>query len=479
MKKFLLILTVTVVALCLAAPAMADLKLTTTGYMDVTGINVNNNVIDRNIPVGVNRNTNDSANSWYNMELIIEPTLHINDKVRIHSKVTIMEKNWGSNMAGTYEQASLGAAGNTFDNYRGAHNFWWEHLYMSFPLLGGTMYVGRMSGGTWGSAFMDDEDNRDRIKYVRKFGHIVLLGVIEQFVEADGGTPLNMAQAADGFDTSHGDTVGYAFGGVIPFSKNIIYKPVIFYYDRQGYSTATLPTGFKGNGMTGLFAQDLMVKTGPFKLLTEADYRWTDREDAFINPATGRAKDWDEGVWSWWLDASFTFGPAEIAAGFFWLEGTDSVNPWENKNLWGLGGEFQPLYLFTSEDCGLLFDASGLPNGSAGTSGVMAYFLRGAYKISDTMKIDAILAYVEADEMVRGSHYDGVRAADDEFGWEFDINFEWKFMPNIKYVAGFAYLDAGDYFSEVGGTTGIVGNGVGTDISNNVWALHHALVINW
>jgi hypothetical protein len=476
MKKFLLILTVTVVALCLAAPAMAGLKLTTKGYMDVTGINLNKNIIDRGATAGL---TNDSSNSWYQMEMIVNPTLHINDKVRIHARFTVMEKNWGSTAAGTYEQASVGALGNNFSNYRGAHNFWWEQLYLSFPLFGGHLYVGRMSGGGWAYPFQDDADNRDRIKYVRKFGHIVVLGLIEKLVETDGGTVLNVAPVAgDGFDTSDGDITGYGIGAIIPFSKNIVLKTVVFYYDRQGYSTALLPTGFKGDGSTTVVMNGLMVKAGPFRLDTEINYRRTDRNDAFINPLTGLAKDWNEDMWSMWLDAGFTFGPAEIAGGFFWLEGTDSVNPWDNKNLWGIGGEFQPLYLFTSEDAGLLFDASGLANGSAlgrGSSGLWAFFIRGAYNISDSMKLDAILAFVEADEMLKGTHWDGVRAADDEFGWEFDINFTWKFMPNIKYVAGFAYLDAGDYFS----TFNFAGNGVGTDVSNDVWALHHKLVINW
>ncbi len=480
MKKFLLILTVTVVALCVAAPAMAGLKLTTKGYMDVTGININKNIIDRGVPAAGNNNTNDSANSWYNMEMIVNPTLHINDKVRIHARFTVMEKNWGSNMGGSYEDTSTAGATSNFDNYRGAHNFWWEQLYMSFPLLGGNLYVGRMSGGGWAYPFQDDADNRDRIKYVRKFGHIVVLGLIEKLIEGDGGNTLNIAQVADTFDTSHGDITGYGIGTIIPFSKNVVLKTVLFYYDRQGYSTAAVPViGLKGRGSTTVWMNGLMIKAGPFRLDTEINYRRTDRDDAFVNLATGLPKDWNEDMWSWWLDASFTFGPAQIGGGWFWLEGTDSVNAWDNKNLWGIGGEFQPLYLFTSEDAGLLFDASGLPNGSSGTSGLMAFFIRGAYNISDSMKIDAILAYVEGDEMLRGTHYDGVRTADDEFGWEFDINFTWKFMPNIKYCAGFAYLDAGDYFSEAGGLTGIVGNGVGSDMSNDVWALHHKLVINW
>ncbi|MBW2120173.1 MAG: hypothetical protein JRH09_19955, partial [Deltaproteobacteria bacterium] len=242
------------------------------------------------------------------------------------------------------------------------------------------------------------------------------------------------------------------------------------------------PAAGLGNadGYSAIFMQGLMIKAGPFKLDAEVNYRWTDRKNQAINPMTGLGEDWDESQWSWWADAGVTFGPAEIAIGGFFLEGTDSINAWESQSLWGLGGEFEPTFLFFSEDVGLLYggvgaNATGVANGSVGRSGFQAFYLRGAYKISDSMKFKAILAYVEADEMVAGSHWDGIRSADDELGWEFNLTFEWKLMPNLTYIIDAAYLDAGDYWD----TFGFPGNGVGTDVSNDVWGMRHMLVINW
>jgi hypothetical protein len=473
MKKFLLILTVTVAALCLAAPAMAELKLTTSGYMDVTGININGNIIDRNF--GAN-NTNDSANSWYQMEMVVNPTLHINDKVRIHGQFTVLERVW----TGNAQIAGNGSIDNDGGDYLGNNEFWWERLYLSFPLFGGTLYVGRMGGGGWATSWQDWEDNRDRIKYVRKIGHVVVLGVIEKLAEGDGGAPLTVAPAAaDSFDKSYSDTNSYAVGAIVPFSKNIIWKPLFYYIDLQA-SSPFAPLGQGESGYQAIVMNSLLLKAGPFKLETEINYRWVDYGNWAVNPTTGLMEDWDEGQWSYWVDAGVTFGPAEIALGAFFLEGTDTNNAWENQSLWGIGAEFQPLLLLTSEDCGLLFgngpNATGVPNGSAvGRSGFQAYYLRAGYKISDSMKLSGILGYVEADEMRAGSHWDLVRSADDEIGWEFDISFEWKFMPNIKYVAEFAYLDAGDYFD----TYRFAGNGIGTDVSNDVWGMRHMLVINW
>jgi len=460
MKKFLLILTVTVVAFCLAAPAMAELKLTTKGYMDVTGITLNSNILDRAAGPG---NTNDSAASWYQMEMVVDTTLHINDKVRIFGQFTVLKRGWGGGAFGTLEDTANAGAAGLNGNYRNSNNFWWERLYMSFPLFGGTLYVGRMGGGGWAYPFQDAEDNRDRIKYVRKVGHIVVLGVIEKLAEADGAVngfgALTAAPAiGDPFDQSHSDLDAYAVGAIIPFSKNIIYKPLLYYIDFQAASDA----------YQGIFMNGLMIKAGPFKLDAEINYRWVEWENLV------GTRDRDEGQWSWWADAGVTFGPAEIALGTFYVEGTDSVNAWNNKSLWGIGAEFQPLLLLTSEDCGLLWNSAGVWNGSSGFSGLEAYYLRGAYKISDAMKISAILGYVQADEMMRATHYNGGTASD-ELGWEFDMGFEWKFMPNIKYVAEFAYLWAGDYWGEAA----VYGNAPGVDLSNDVWGMRHMLVIEW
>jgi hypothetical protein len=462
MKKFLLILIVTVVALCLAAPAMAELKLTTKGYMDVTGLNINSNIVDRGVGKGA---TNDSAASWYQQEMVVDTILHINDKVRIFGQFTVMERGWGAVSAGTLEDTA--AAGAINGNYRGSNNFWWEQLYMSFPLFGGTLYVGRQPGGSWAYPFQDALDNRDRIKWMRTFGHIVFGAVIEKLAEADGppngyGALTATPAIGDPYDTAHGDTDAYALVAVIPFSKNIVWKPLLYYIDLQGLGS--------GDSYTGIVMNGLMIKVGPFKLDTEINYRWIDAENVF------GTRDWDTGAWSYWADAGVTFGPAEIAFGTFFVTGTDSANAWNSQTYagWGIGAEFQPLLLLTSEDCGLLWNSNGVWNNSAGASGIEAYYLRAGYKISDAMSLSTILGYVKADEMLRGSAWNGT-SADKELGWEFDIGFEWKFMPNIKYVADFAYLWAGDYWGDVNA----YGNAAGVDSSNNVWGMRHMLVINW
>jgi hypothetical protein len=482
-------MTTVLVALAFAMPAgAADFKMTWKGYMDVTGYSVS--AAPQDVAPG-SGNGQDSTNSWYQQELVIQPTFHINDKVRIHNKITIMEREWGGTQGGVvaYAPGTLdsnsvgnGTGGPWGEDQSGAHNFWWEQCYLSFPLLGGTLSVGRMGGGRWGTLYMDDEDNRDRIKYVRKFGHIVVLGVIEKLEENDGGTPLKYNTPGTPFSSSSSDVDAYAVGAVIPFSKNFIYKPLLYFVD---YQTGSVTLGnniapyanfsARANGATRwLFLQEFLFKTGPFKFNAEIIYVWGD-----IERPRG-VKDLDESQWLWWAEAGFTFGPAEIALGHWYLEGDDESNPLTNDRtgMYGTGNMWEPLLILYSNDIGIFNDSNGVANGGTGSgnSGFLGLYLRGAYKISDSMKLSAILGWLEADEMNRGTKVDSTgaltRTADEELGWEFDVQFDWKFLPNITYSAAFGYMWAGDYWDDSDGV-------FGRDLSNNIYAFMHKLTIQW
>jgi hypothetical protein len=61
---------------------------------------------------------------------------------------------------------------------------------------------------------------------------------------------------------------------------------------------------------------------------------------------------------------------------------------------------------------------------------------------------------------------------DDEIGTEFDLTFEWNFMPNVAYVVDAGYLLAGDYWRDISGRYP-----EGDD--NHVFGIRHMLVVNW
>jgi hypothetical protein len=473
MKKFFLIFIVAMTVVALTAPAMADMKVTTKGSMEVNGIMM------KNYPIELAGNDARGTNSWYSMEMIIEPTFHINDKVRIHNQIRIMERNysgtydgdiyegWGANVpAGTGPSNRYSVFG---DNQ---NNFWWERCYLSFPLLGGTLYVGRMSGGDWGHTFADDNENRDRIKYVRKFGHIVLLGVIEKREEGDGGTvaPRFAAGNAGSVDAlrSASDEDGYAIGGIIPFSKGFIWRPLVYWIHGQGLSaleTAPANNGNRERDIVVIF-NDFIVKAGNFKL--DAEIAYVTGDDKTLETGLGQ-KDFEYDQWLVWIEMGMDFGPASLALGGFFIEGTDpnqtfaAGTSYELASVLGLGAIWEPYLLITSEDMGALWDSAGVANGAPlGGSGFESIYLKATYRISDAMKISGTLAWIQAEEMMRG--------VDDDLGWELDIGFEWKFMPNLTYRVDAGYWWTGGYFDDVAGA--------GLD-SNDVFGIRHTLRIEW
>jgi hypothetical protein len=473
MKKFLLIFVVAMTVVAFTAPAMADMKVTTKGYMQVQGLSASNNIVDRNIA----GNRFDSTNSYYNMEMIINPTFHINDKVRIHNKVRIMERNWNGTAAGQ-QYLVTGAAAGAYNHYRlfnnATNNFWWEHCYMSFPLWGGTMYVGRMSGGDWGHVFADLDQDRDRIKYVKRFAPWLLgLVVIEKRIELDGGVfAPNGAAAAPAvgttsFEQGEADQDGYALAAVITPSKNLIIRPLLFWIK----SESSLAPGATNKLDAYQFVPDIIWKIGPFTL--EAEYVWVGGKAEVFG-----AKDRDIDQDAFWMQGSFTFGPASLSLAYWWIEG-DEQNPLtavtpDVKRFVTTGATFQPLLLLFSEDMGFLWNSFGVTNGSVNAnSGYESFYLTGTYKISDSMKIGATLGYVEADEMVRGTHWNG-RSADKEIGWEFDFTFAWKFMPNMTYTIDMGYLWTGDYYD----TRATFTDGTFRP-SENVFGIRHGLRVEW
>lgn len=465
MKKFFLALMAVALALALAAPAMAGLKLTSSGRMDVYGAWVSGNIIDRN---DGRDDANDDSADWYEMELVIDPILHINEKVRIHARITMMEHIYGT--------GGFGAVNNSGLNYRGENNLWLERLWLSFPLFGGTLRVGRMPGGSWGFPFADNDANRDRILWLGPmFGTPIVGGfLIEKLAEGDGVLPgfnppshaLTLAPAAnDSWDTLHSDINAYAVLAIVPFSRNFIWRPLVYYIDRQaGLPPLTHP---KAHGYTLLIDHVHSLKAGIFT--------W-DIEFAWVNHCITKAfffddrwHDWQVDQWLGWTEMGLHPGPFSFWAGGFYVEGTgyearrrvdDPIifgRFWNSNSLVGTGGEFQPFLLLFSEDMGLLWNTTGVPNGTSGTSGYWSAYLRASYKINDTMTLFGIIGSLWADKMYRLEnsifHNERVHKGSphNHLAWEADIGFRWAFMDNIAYQIDVGYLGAGAYFNGFAG----------------------------
>lgn len=479
MKKVLTVLFVLALALAFTAPAMA-LKLETKGYMDVAGILVKNNVVDQN----ANTQTQSTA-AWYQQEMIIEPVLHVNEWVRIHNKITIMERYWrGGHGAENDFINDIGDAKTRGANYRGEHNFWWEQMYLSFPLAGGHLYVGRRPGGAWGFPFQDSSSNRDRIQWVGKvLGKYTVAGVIEKLAEADAslatattmtgpflGYPSNPVSPTPivnnaPYGQSASDIDAYALGFVIPITKEFSWQPLFYYIKNQTHMATEID--YKNYKYIFLFDNAFKYKAGPFKV--DAEINWWKLGYDKTNPqydTTTRKRI------AGWIDMAYTTGPYELGVGGFYLQGSTAS---KNRQIASVGEDFEPYFLLFSEDVGLLWNTGGVENGTTGgSSGYLSAYLRGGYKITDAMLLTAKLGFLRADKMNEAVYWAGGPkiTPSKKLGTEFDLGYEFKFMKNIKYVVDAGVFFPGKYWDHTDGDPN-------RDLTNNVYGVRHMLVIEW
>lgn len=459
---------VALLALALATPAMAGLKLTSKGRMDVSAIWLSNNHFD--LP-GPFRNDQNEPVDWIQQELVIRPTLHINEKVRIHSRITILERVW--NGRGVNNPFPGDFAEN---DYRGATNFWVERLWLSFPLFGGTLHVGRQGAGAWAYPFGNNTLNGDRVKYVRRVGPITLIPIYEKRVEPDGTvvglnagqaqTPLGTAFTGGPFSTSGGDGDDYYLAAIIPISKKplIVSRQLVGLLNRDGGA----------GGRIWIWFPTLMVKAGIFQFDFEANYlRWHLRQ---VLPDSGdELRDWDAEGLRMWAEAGLHPGPFDFVLGGFWVHGTASRD--QSRSLAGTGGDFEPLLLLFSEDMGALWNSTGVFNSSAGTSGYKSVYFRAGYKINDTMKVTGILGFLWADKMLYGAYgantinggRDKWTTPDTFLGWEVDLGFRWDFMDNIAYVLDAGFFKPGPYWN----------GALAFNADRSVFGFRNMLVISW
>jgi len=456
MKKFMIALIFALAATAfVVAPASADIKFTSKGYMQIQGMYLSA------YPIKVPGN--EGSNNWYNMEMVITPTLHINDKVRIHAQIRMMERNYSGTGAGdAYITNANENKYNVFGNSQ--NNFWLERLYISFPAFGGNFQIGRRSGGNWANAFGDSDQNRDRILYIRSFGPFTVLGLVEKRVERDGGlaAPRWAGAVPAGYTESDGDQDAYAIGAVMPFSKNIVLRP-LWYGIRDGRSNL-LGAGDEPSWFH-IFMLGGVYKFGPVKFEHELDY-------FFSNASGSKASGGDTEFrgWNVYLAADMNFGPLEVGAHGFWTQGGDHKATSKKRTVSLPTGErFQPLLLLFSEDMGFLFNTRGVANGSADTngSGYLCAYVPVGFKISDDMKVGGVMGYVRADKMMAGSAWDGSKA-NKELGWEVDASFEWRFLDNIKFISTGGYFKAGKYFKDA------------TNLERaSVWGWRNTIRVEW
>ncbi len=115
----------------------------------------------------------------FDHELSIDATWQIDDSTKVFARFEIRDETWGTN--GNEELDTDAAGSNVY-----AEQVWGSH---KFAATDGTLSVGLMSAGAWGTSFFDAGYDGYRVKYVQPTAMGTLIGVYQK--AAEGGNQFN------------------------------------------------------------------------------------------------------------------------------------------------------------------------------------------------------------------------------------------------------------------------------------------------
>jgi hypothetical protein len=376
-------------------------------------------------PGMVNLVSDSEDNDFMYHLLYTYPTLKINDNTSLKSEIRFIDRDiYGSN----------GTNSSSTDQ-----NIWLRRLWMEYASPVGTLSIGRMPGGAWGSSFLDFSDGSDRIKLVTNFmpEPFGMTFIYEKNSEGDGNTGHT--------DSADSDSYYVGVGHKADFGKT----DVALWHTRLGEDAGDYDN-------THLWVNTI-YKFGMFNLDTEWRYIFGDNKQTLEGITTDDVTNTiDVSSLGVMANAYTNIDAATVGLLFFYLQGDD--NPFDDEDngavgASGVGNDYNPFLIATGDYTGLLnADKNGywgafggVPSAIADIDGdlyeaswqpgVMALAIWGKYAFNDKLTFNAAFGQVWANELPPG--------VDDDLGMEFDIGFSYKLLDNLSYSLQFGYLIAG------------------------------------
>lgn len=412
MKKFLTVALAIVLVAAVVGPAMAtDVKFA--GHYRVQGFWAES----------LDLNDTSANDAFMDHRFRLQTSFVINDMLSVTTRFDAMDGTfWGG----------LGANATS-----GGPQINWDRTWMTIKTGDyGTFSIGRMSGGTWGTTFVDTEQNRDRVKWVYTgIENFTLIAIYEANVESDGGT--------------YGAGVApitYATGNQSDQDRNTYYAA--FVYKQPNWAGGVL-YGYIHNKTTTNRAhiQHLLMpyfsgNWGPLHMHGELWFN----DGEFDNDAP--AADIDIQSWAGNLEGTYDFGPAKLMLGVAYMTGED-LDATQVTAFGNFGGDWAyPLIIMAGNDgpwqTNLGNGTGNLASTTAG--GALMWYGGVSFSPAESVMLGANFGTSTADETE--SFGPGV---DDDQGSEMDLILDWKIYDNLTYHAVFAWYWAGEYFRDVGG----------------------------
>jgi hypothetical protein len=375
----------------------------------------------------------DNTDAWYIYSFKILPVLQINDKISMKGEVRFADR------------CVFGTSCGSDANLRDAD---FKHVYMEWVTPYGKTRFGRTPAGGWGTKFMDNGAQGDRLMWWPNFmpdnwGALVFT---QKISEKDSQTP----------GISDGDNDGYYIdlNYTADFGKTIL----AFFANRTADNADTDSSVTETTlWLTGNY------KFGDFGVVYEWNQAFGDG-----TPEVGDSKSDRTGT-GVMVDLSYQMDDWTFGLLGFWMSGDDDPTDNDRDSLFGskgVGNDYNPYQILTGDYMGLLQGDKSVGGAhralfADGVAGVLSFGGYVKWKMSPKLSFNAEIGYAEADEAPYNY--------DDDYGVEFGVGAQYKIMDNLSYVAHFSFLSTGDYWKEDGNPDGFESS------TEDVYLLAHAL----
>ena len=370
-----------------------------------------------------------ASNSYMDMRFRLQTTFKVNDILSVTTRFDALEKEWGNGDDSTADPT--GAIDNKDIDF--------ERAYMTIKTDIGDLHIGRMAAGTWGTSFLDSGTSADRIKFVKKIDNLTLYAIFQKNTEAD------MATGAG--DAADQDSDTYYLLGKYKM-ENVTSGLLLAFNNNKTVATQTTRK---------YVAMPYFVSTfGPLEVQGELAYNFGETE----YDAGGTDRDIKELAYN--LEATYSFGPASVMAGYAFVSGDDGSDPNEDTAYGHVGADWEKLFILTYDESPVNA-LGGFGNLSQASNYGAKIFYGGAnFSPLDNLELGFVVGMADADETQFPNQ-------EDDFGVEYDFTLNWKIYDNLSYTAIAAFLSAGDIWK----------GGVATAEVEDTLALYHQIQLSF
>lgn len=414
MKKVLFAVAALGLGLGLAATDASAVSFSASGKYVFEGRYVSNGA-DGSQPGAVNLASDTEANDFAYHLFYTYPTIKINDNTLFKGEVRFIDRD-------VYGTAQSGE--NAINKNQ---EIWVRRLWAEWKMPLGTLHVGRMPGGAWGSNFLDSSNGSDRIKLVGNFmpEPFSLVLIWQKSAEVDGFTG----------DTDEADTASWYVG--VGHKADFGATTAAFWHTRSDEDASDFDNTH--------FWFNTSYKFGMFNLDSEWRY-------IFGDAASGN----DISSLGTMINAYTNMDALTAGILFLYLQGDDDLTDDDDDGTVsqnGVGNDYNPFLIAMGDYTGLLNkDKNGYYADALQVSGgplegiepgLIALGAWGRYALSDKVTLNGAFGQVWADETPSG--------VDDAIGFEIDLGMNYRVLDNLSYSLQAGYLWAGDMIEDLAG----------------------------